>query len=348
MIHRKIIRALSLAKLSLETAWDLARYPSRGEAGAKTWEAFMRLHCMTNGRSTAFLRRAMEKWKPPPSPIFPFESMLGGFDASSLNSVADQIRRDGYYIFPDRLPDSLCDEIADNVRSFDGWAWRNHNGLQPVGHFDPDHPTAHRYELPEPKIWQIPAYQKIIADPIFINLSQSYFNAIPLLKEVGLWWSAAVDDGAPDDDAAQLFHFDYDAAPIWLKYFVYLSDVTSETGPHIFVKGSHRLRQERARKLLARGYVRISDDEIAQTFGAENIVEIAGRKGTVFAADTMAFHKGKPPVTGHRLLAQLEFATPLFVPVTSRPLAMPANAEPKLLAARRSYPWAFARFPARV
>jgi hypothetical protein len=342
-----LIQAYLLAKLVPGVAVDLARYPFRGEAGAKSWEAMLRLHCMTNGRSTAIARRVMQWLKPPPTATRPFDSMLGHFDAASMQEIADQIRRDGYYVFPTRLADDFCDEIAAAADAAKSWNWRKGLALIPAPDFDPDHPLAHRYEMGERDVWRIPAYQRIIGDPIFVNLSQTYFGAAPALKEVSLWWSPAIGDGKPDDDAAQTFHFDFDAAPIWLKFFVYLSDVTPRTGPHIFIRGSHRLREKKMKSLIARGYVRVGDDEIEQRFGAENAIELIGPKGTVFVADTLGFHKGKAPHEGHRLMAQLEFATSPFVPVTSRPLAMPADIEPSLAAARQAYPGAFARFPPR-
>jgi len=346
MIRQRLARAYGLATLTIAAGGELARYPARGEAGPKSWEMLLRLHCATNGWSTGIARRALQWMKPPPRAIPAFDSLLGHYDASTLEAAAQAVRRDGYYVFPTRLPDAICDDIVEHARTSDGWGWRNGAHLEPVASFDPGHAVAHRYEFAEEKIWGIPAYQELIADPIFVNLSQAYFGGASALKEVSLWCSPAIADGKPDDDAAQIFHFDYDAAPIWLKYFVYLSDVTEENGPHVFVKGSHCLGQKRARALLARGYTRISDADIAAVFGAENLVEITGLKGTIFVADTMGFHKGKPPQRGHRSIAQLEYAMPLFVPARSRPLPLPTNATPKLLATFGAYPWAFTRFQA--
>jgi hypothetical protein len=127
--------------------------------------------------------------------------------------------------------------------------------------------------------------------------------------------------------------------------FIYLTDVSSDSGPHVFVKGSHRLRQEKARQLLSRGYQRINDDDIAAVYGRDNVVEITGAKGTVLVVDTIGFHKGKAPTKGYRLLAQLEYANSPYVPSVSAPLPLPANAVQGLLAARNTYPWAFVRFP---
>jgi hypothetical protein len=240
----------------------------------------------------------------------------------------------------------ICDEIAANVRSYRGWTWQDHQGAHPVAEFDPDNLLAARYTLPEAEIWRIKPYQRIVADPLFVNLSRAYFDSQAALKELGLWWSPGLGKQQADSDAAQMFHFDYDAAPIWLKFFVYLNDVGPENGPHIFVRGSHQLEQDKSRDILSRGYVRVTDEEIESIYGQENVLEMTGRKGTVFAVDTMGFHKGKLPFAGHRLLAQLEFASPLFVPVRSKPQPLPADAIPELLAAHSSYSDAYARFPA--
>ncbi|MGH6975573.1 MAG: phytanoyl-CoA dioxygenase family protein [Stellaceae bacterium] len=343
-IRNALVRAYALVRSASSAMWGMLCYGWRGEAGHKAWNAFLYLHCATNGRSTEILRQFMRWLRPAPAPIHRFASQLGTFDAGGLRDIADRIRRDGYYVFPQRLPESFCDEIVRSARATEGWARLKGNQLETVPTFDPDHPITPRYILPEVRVWQIPPYQRLIADPVFVNLSQSYFDAASALKEVSLWWSPAMD-GKPDEDAAQLFHFDYDAAPIWLKFFIYLSDVTEETGPHVFVKGSHLLRQEKARAILDRGYVRIGDDEVRHAYGRENVVELAGKKGTVFAVDTMGFHKGKPPVSGHRVLAQLEYAMPLFVPSRSAPLPLPRQLEPTLAETRKTYAWAFARYP---
>jgi hypothetical protein len=340
------IRNLALkALLTLQVAGMLLRHKGGREATHGEWEKLLRLHCMTNGKSTAAVRSVMSGMHPAPAAPPARGSMFGAIDTGVMAEAVEQIRRDGYYVLPGRIPEDVCDAIARGARGYQGWTWYDHDGAHIVDAFDPDHLTAARYVLPEPEIWKIPAYQRIVADPFFVTLSQAYFNSAAILKEIGLLWSPATNTTTPDAIAAQMFHFDYDGAPVWLKFFIYLNDVGPQNGPHVFVKATNQLEHKASRKILSRGYVRISDDEIAQTYGAENIQEITGLKGTVFAVDTMGFHKGKLPVAGHRILAQLEFASPLFAPVQSRPLPLPANAIPDLLAAKAAYPQAFARFP---
>jgi hypothetical protein len=124
-----------------------------------------------------------------------------------------------------------------------------------------------------------------------------------------------------------------------------MTDVDDGSGPHVFVQGSHKPGNPRAKEMLSRGYVRISDDEIADVYGQENIVEFTGRRGTVLVVDTIGFHKGKAPLSNHRLIGQLVFSTPLFVPIHSQPLEIPKDAFPGLIETRTKYPWAFVRYP---
>lgn len=347
MSRAKLNRTMENARDWMGVARGLAAVLRNGEADATAWRSVLDLHCRTNGRSTERLTRILQTMQPAPAPIGPFHGMLGDFDAAHVGAIAEQIRRDGYYVFETRVPAEVCDSIYNAAKQIDARAGRDPSASDHMAKFDPECPIAYVYDIPEKEIWRIPGYQKIIADPVFVNVSQSYFNAKSVMKQANLWWSATVD-GKPDDHGAQLFHFDFDPAPLWLKFFVYLTDVTPKSGPHVYVKGSHRHGQEKIRELLSRGYVRVSDQEIAKIFGSENVKELCGPKGTVLAVDTVGFHKGKAPVEGHRLLAQLEFAMPMFVQLHSAPLPFPLEADPALEATRKKYDWAFARFPVTV
>jgi ectoine hydroxylase-related dioxygenase (phytanoyl-CoA dioxygenase family) len=217
-------------------------------------------------------------------------------------------------------------------------------GGQPIRlKYDPLAPAAYKYVISEQEGFRIPAFQRIVGDQIFVNVAQAYLRATPAMLSAAVWWSA-VKGGQASSEAAQLFHFDYDPAPIWLKFFVYLTDVDAGAGPHVFVRGSHQRRDPRAKEILKRGYVRLEDKEVASVYGHENIIEVTGRRGTVLVADTLGFHKGKAPQTSARCLAQLVFATPIFVPTRAAQLTIPAGADPSLLKTFSEYPWAFKRF----
>ncbi len=42
---------------------------------------------------------------------------------------------------------------------------------------------------------------------------------------------------------------------------------------------------------------------------SQNVITIFGKAGFGFAEDTIAFHKGTPPLNKPRLILQIEFAT---------------------------------------
>ena len=57
---------------------------------------------------------------------------------------------------------------------------------------------------------------------------------------------------------------------------------------------------------------RIQDAEIYESFPKQDVLEIAGSKGTIIAVDTRGLHKGKVLERGERLLLQFEFTNSLF------------------------------------
>lgn len=339
LLRRKIGAALQMAK-----AWrGIAQFLCRGEADHAAWLAMLNLHCRTNGRWTDQMTAIMRRLRPPPAPLRSFESLLGHFEPTDVKAITDHLRRDGYYVFEPRIPGQLCDVFAQATMDIEARTNRTEGFRHQRAKFDPANPVGYVYDLPEQEVWKVPSAQKILADPLFLNVAQEYFGAVPTLKDFNVWWSA-VKGGKPDSDSAQMFHFDYDAMPIWLKFFVYVTDVTTDTGPHVYVRGSHRMQQERMREILSRGYVRISDEEIVSTFGPENVIELTGRKGTVIAVDTLGYHKGKPPISGCRLVAQLEFSTPIFAKEVSAPIQIPQKLEPELDRTMADYPWAYRRY----
>lgn len=338
-------RAVATGIDTLRAGNGILRFLRHGEADTTAWRSMLNLHCRTNGLSTDVLTGVMRRLRPPVAPIKPFQSMLGRFDATAINAIAENIKRNGFHVFDSLMPESLCDEFAEASKTIEARTSRNPADRKPAARFDPTNPVGYVYDLPEAQVWRLPAAQRLIGDPIFINVAQAYCKTVPVVKDINVWWSVYMD-GQADSHSAQQFHFDFDATPIWLKFFVYMTDVTDKTGPHVYVRGSHRMQQPQARELFSRGYVRISDADIARVYGAENVVELCGPKGTVIAVDTLGFHKGKALTSGCRLVAQLELSTPLFGKAVSDPITIPSALDPVLTETMKTYPWAFERYRA--
>jgi hypothetical protein len=119
------------------------------------------------------------------------------------------------------------------------------------------------------------------------------------------WWTFPVG-GEADSGAAQLYHYDLDRVR-WLKVFVYLTDVDEVSGPHAFIRGSHRTIGS---KISRDG--RYSDAEVFSMYNrADEVVFIAPR-GTVILEDTLGLHKGIPAISKRRFILQVQLSINYF------------------------------------
>src|SRR4029079_18875375 len=123
----------------------------------------------------------------------------------------------------------------------------------------------------------------------------------PIVEPIYLRWSTSLSSLA-SDEAAQRFHFDMDRLQ-WLKFFIYLTDVNEENGPHVFVKGTHR-NNGIPKQFRQQGYARISDEEVSRFFPEDSIIKVTGSAGTIFAVDTRGLHKGMVVRAKDRLMLQ--------------------------------------------
>ena len=143
----------------------------------------------------------------------------------------------------------------------------------------------------------------IANDSKILNVVTSYFGAKPTISNINCWWSFGDRKSSKE---AQFFHRDIDDYK-FLKMFIYLTDVTEDSGPHIYVKGSHKSNK------LAQ-LRRFSDLEVIDQYGDEKLLTLVYPKGYGFIEDTYGIHKGQLPSNGRRLLLQIQYSyLPLFV-----------------------------------
>lgn len=310
---------------------------------ARVRMSLMRLHCATNGKFSDALARFLKLFEGMRKPEG-VSGLLGSLSVAEQAKIVETISANGFYVFEQKLPSKLCDRIEAFAKATP--AAMDGRGTAPdqLEVFDPENPKSKAYRLAEHTIAQNPAIQEVIADPSILAIAEGYIGITPMLSMLNLWWSSTYGDD-PDDAAAQRFHFDFDPPPKWLLFFVYLTDVGPDNGPHVFVRGSHKAGHQAASPLLKRGYVRITDEEIAASFGPENVVEIHGKRGTVLAVDTRGFHKGKTLIQGHRLMAQLTYSYPTFSGAHGGVERLKSDlVSPALLNAARTLPKVFSRY----
>ncbi|MDJ0795540.1 MAG: GSCFA domain-containing protein [Calothrix sp. MO_167.B12] len=225
---------------------------------------------------------------------------------SRAESIAQEIQEQGYYIFEDKVPNDICDRLLDFAYSIP-CNINIHNPSQPEYElYQIDNPKATTYRIEEQKLIENPIIQDLISDRFILEVAQSYFGCCVTNRNTSMWWSTNLLNGEASSRDAQLYHWDGDPIKI-LNFFIYLTDVDTNNGPHCFVKGSHLTKPT---DLLRDG--RFLDEEIEQYYAQDQIIEITGSRGTIIAADTRGFHKGKPVQSGHRLMLQVTMATCLF------------------------------------
>ena len=169
--------------------------------------------------------------------------------------------------------------------------------------------------------------------PDFHAIAAEYLGTPPLIDLITMWWSFATQSGLEEQSgAAQLYHFDLDRLS-FVKVFVYLTDVDENTGPHSYIKGSHK--GYRGATFTRDG--RFSDEEVAAAYPKEEY-RICGPAGTVFIADTKGLHKGNPLIDGERLMFQIQFVNSLFgAPSANSKIKNPALISDKNKAAFAKY-----------
>jgi len=302
-IRSRVLRPLRILRDYCLLTAGLARYSVEGTTPAWAYQSLVRLFCATAGRANQHAHGVVSFARRP----YQIDGPSLVVDDADFDSGLSALRRDGYFVFPRKLPEDLCARLEQLARTH---TTRIHPSLPKAeGRYDERMPDTETMRLNEKDLIADPDVRMLMGDPGFVRLAQSYLGPRPRIDHIGMWWSIA-RTGDASLEGAQEYHFDLDRIR-FVQFFVYLTDCGTDDGPHCFVRGSHRPGVAPL-DLLGRGYARIPDADIAARFPREDIVEICGSRGTVFAVDTLAFHKGKPPRRHDRLVLQIVMCDSLF------------------------------------
>lgn len=206
-----------------------------------------------------------------------------------------ELQTNGFTEFAQPLAKELLDEVKmhlQNLTCHDPYRPQYHHfGIENV---PAETHTAH-YERED--LVKNPLILKLANDPAVLKIAQEFLGAKPTISNINIWWSFPDKKKAEE---AQNFHRDVDDFR-FCKLFVYLTDVTETTGPHVYVKGTSN--SPKLRKIR-----RYADEEIEGAFGKDNIIEFVRPAGSCFMVDTYGFHKGLLPRNGKRLLLQFQYS----------------------------------------
>ncbi|GGD64519.1 hypothetical protein GCM10011514_30640 [Emticicia aquatilis] len=204
-----------------------------------------------------------------------------------------KLKEVGYCEMPNIITTEEADELRDsltNMICFDPW--------KPyLGKFNIEDAPKEVHTAQIENVLAIPRLLEIANNPIALEVCERYFGCKPIIDSIQAWWSLPGHEKA---EQAENLHRDNDGIR-FLKYFIYLTEVTEESGPHVFVEGSHL----EPKGLDIRRY---EDTEVEALFGKNKFRKFTGKKGLSFIEDTYGFHKGQPAKTEKRLLLQIRYA----------------------------------------
>jgi hypothetical protein len=225
------------------------------------------------------------------------------------------LKRDGVYVFDKKLPVSMVESMRASALTVPSIA----RGLEEAPTPYPRAaPRVGRYDIDEDHTMASHEMQDYCSDPALALIASEYLGQPVIQDQTALWWTTT--KGSADAALnAWLFHQDRDRLA-FLKFFVYLTDVGPNNGPHTYVRGTQR---RVPRSLASDG--RKDDDLIRRAGLWDRVISLTGEAGTLMAVDTVGLHKGQPPVIDDRCVLQVEFATSLFGAAPDYPIFRPSQ-----------------------
>lgn len=211
--------------------------------------------------------------------------------AASHLPIIDSLRRDGIVDFPMVTPASV-EKILSHIR--DQPVFHDNTQCSSLDDLPPGTPLA-SYAMST--ILSCKEVIEIASDPLVIEIASNYLGCRPTISSMGIRWSFS---RAASKKATQNFHRDLDD---WrtVKYFIYLTDVYEDTGPHTYVKGTHNFPCEMRGRLY-------TPEEVRSRFGDDAIASVTGNKGRAFLADMHGIHRGNVPERCRRLILQIQYS----------------------------------------
>lgn len=297
--------------------------------------SFRKLFVLTKGRVNDDVSESLKKR----IGLYEFSSksgVLGNLSQSDLDEIVKSINKDGYFIFKNKLSVESVSNLQDYTLTLDANLIPPATDGRKRSKYDRNNLISPRYQFDETQLMTNKLVQELATDLSLLAVAQGYLGAKPIQDLTAMWWSTTYSKEA-SQEAAQLYHFDMDRFK-FIKFFFYLTDVTTTTGPHCYIKGTHTHMPE---KLWKDG--RILDREIKQEIKTEDWVEIIGSKGSIIAVDTRGLHKGKPLLEGERLILQFEFTNSLFG-APYQTIDLTKKMDSSCLSIFKTYPHTFQRF----
>lgn len=172
------------------------------------------------------------------------------------------------------------------------------------------------------------AFRDVWLDPFLLGIVSGCMGVVPKLAEAYVRRNFP----APYRTMNHFWHRDLNNPVHLLKVFFFLTDVARDTGPHEFIKESHR------RLHVLNGQRYFTDEEIERAYPAGDRRRLVSevKAGTVVIEDTRGLHRARMPEKGFRDLGYAIF-TPLRPYYPHRTYEFPRSAYDQLSEFQRAF-----------
>jgi hypothetical protein len=231
--------------------------------------------------------------------------------SSEARKLSEILKEDGYVVLENFVSKTQTEEI----RSYLATKLCYDPERLEMGKFSsPDlapKPSVHAYYAPEDAVG-IPCLWELANDPKILSIIEDRFGAKPTISLLFVWWLLYGFDVEENADSWYVkspgeFHRDIDD---WsqIRLYISLTDVDEDSGPHVFVKSSH--------KWFLPPKTRAIDLDQPDFPIQDNLVTLTGEAGMAWLGDTYVLHRGIIPTKKHRLMLTVTYT---FFPIPYAP-----------------------------
>lgn len=215
----------------------------------------------------------------------------------NIDKVVEEVKLDG---FSNDLivPKNILNEIVKYSRT-SNYTEQYTNISYKIDYDKPVKPGSNLWYGNKKIFRDCEAVKHLVYDKNILKICEKYLGKNFKIIDCHSWWSFSPSEESNNHQYG--FHYDIDS-PKFLKFFLYLTDVDIDTGPHVIVKGTHRNKSytEKVNR-------RVHEEYLSKKYGNDKIIIKTGPRGSLFFEDTFAYHKGTTPKKP-RLILQAEYS----------------------------------------
>lgn len=213
--------------------------------------------------------------------------------ATYTNEIKDQ-----GFSSPFKIPSSILDKLIAYVKQAD-FKGQYTGEVSKIDYLKPIKPSKDLWYIDNHIYTNSKEAYELVHHKSLVNIARDYLGAEPRLHNVQAWWSFPPPEGEKPHNYG--FHYDIDSFK-FLKFFIYLTDVTMEHGPHVIIAKTHKKKT-----WVEKMNRRMTDEQVEKHFDSSDINIMLGNAGEGFFEDTFSYHKGLTPKKP-RLIFQVEYS----------------------------------------